>query len=165
MDIKVLDLMTIEFMFYILLAINSTKLFIKTLSWVIILMSILWILANILLMGSYDDELASHSVFLFWFIITNSIGLYRHETDLRLYINHKHLAKKEIEKTETLVKRLLPPRVYQNIKEGRHTTDTYEDTTIIYADIVGFTQWSANNTPNIIIGVLSELFAKFDELC
>lgn len=63
------------------------------------------------------------------------------------------------------MKRLLPPKVYQNIKDGKPITDTYENTTIIYADIVGFTQWSANNTPHIIIGVLSELFARFDSLC
>jgi class 3 adenylate cyclase len=37
--------------------------------------------------------------------------------------------------------------------------------TVLYADIVGFTNWSSNKSPTEIVGKLSELFKKFDLLC
>jgi phospholipid-translocating ATPase len=40
-----------------------------------------------------------------------------------------------------------------------------KNVTVLYADIVGFTNWSSNQTPTDIVGKLSELFKNFDLLC
>jgi class 3 adenylate cyclase len=40
-----------------------------------------------------------------------------------------------------------------------------KDVTVLYADIVGFTNWSSNKSPTDIVGKLSELFKNFDLLC
>lgn len=47
--------------------------------------------------------------------------------------------KSEIEKTEKLLKNMMPPHVYQNLKEEKNITELIKDVTLIYADIVGFT--------------------------
>lgn len=36
---------------------------------------------------------------------------------------------------------------------------------ILFADIVGFTQWSSDKKPEEVIGMLSKLFVRFDKLC
>lgn len=57
---------------------------------------------------------------------------------------------------------MLPPHVFENLKQDKAITDTLTDCTILYADIVGFTSWSSNKSPKQIIGMLSELFTQFD---
>ena len=36
---------------------------------------------------------------------------------------------------------------------------------ILYADIVGFTKMSANKTAAELVGLLNDLFGRFDKLC
>ncbi len=36
---------------------------------------------------------------------------------------------------------------------------------ILYADIVGFTQMSSNKTAAELVGLLNDLFGRFDRLC
>jgi class 3 adenylate cyclase len=40
----------------------------------------------------------------------------------------------------------------------------YDDTTVIFMDIVGFTQWSATRQPTEVFLLLETLYAKFDAL-
>lgn len=40
-----------------------------------------------------------------------------------------------------------------------------ENVSILYADIVGFTQMSANKTAAELVGLLNDLFGRFDGLC
>ena len=43
--------------------------------------------------------------------------------------------------------------------------DIHDNVTILFADIVGFTSWSAGKLPEEIIEMLSSLFTRFDKLC
>ncbi|XP_011306850.1 adenylate cyclase type 9 [Fopius arisanus] len=40
-----------------------------------------------------------------------------------------------------------------------------EDVSILFADIVGFTRMSSNKTAEQLVGILNDLFERFDELC
>lgn len=40
-----------------------------------------------------------------------------------------------------------------------------EDVSILFADIVGFTKMSSNKTAEELVGILNDLFERFDELC
>ena len=40
-----------------------------------------------------------------------------------------------------------------------------DNVSILYADIVGFTKMSANKTAAELVGLLNDLFARFDRLC
>ena len=40
-----------------------------------------------------------------------------------------------------------------------------ENVSILFADIVGFTQMSSNKTAEQLVGLLNDLFGRFDQLC
>ncbi len=40
-----------------------------------------------------------------------------------------------------------------------------EDVSILFADIVGFTRMSSNKTASQLVGLLNDLFGRFDYLC
>ncbi|XP_076809562.1 adenylate cyclase type 9-like isoform X2 [Clavelina lepadiformis] len=46
-----------------------------------------------------------------------------------------------------------------------YTMERKENVSILYADIVGFTQMSANKTAAELVGLLNDLFGRFDGLC
>lgn len=48
---------------------------------------------------------------------------------------------------------------------GRGDVDQYKDVTLLYADIVGFTAFSAGKSPRQVIEMLSRLFTDFDMEC
>jgi len=87
--------------------------------------------------------------------------------DVRLnkYIELKQAVKTEIEKTDHLLENLLPQHVLDNMKLERNITDYLSDTTLIVADIVGFTAWSNEREPSEVIEMLSNMFTAFDQLC
>lgn len=43
--------------------------------------------------------------------------------------------------------------------------ETYDNVTILFADIVGFTKYSSNKEPRQVIEMLSRLFTDFDKEC
>jgi class 3 adenylate cyclase len=63
------------------------------------------------------------------------------------------------------VDRLLPKHIQRIIKQGRGCSDSYKDVTLLYADICGFTEYSAGKSPRQVIEMLSRLFTDFDKEC
>ena len=51
------------------------------------------------------------------------------------------------------------------ILKGEKLVDTYEDVTLLFADIVGFTAFSSGKSPRQVIEMLSRLFTEFDMEC
>ncbi len=43
--------------------------------------------------------------------------------------------------------------------------DEFDEVTILYADIKGFTDYSASVEPRDVVNMLSALFTKFDKMC
>lgn len=48
---------------------------------------------------------------------------------------------------------------------GEYLSDTYEDVTLLFADIVGFTSFSSSCSPRQVVEMLSKLFTDFDIEC
>jgi class 3 adenylate cyclase len=48
---------------------------------------------------------------------------------------------------------------------GEYLSDTYEDVTLLFADIVGFTSFSSGCSPRQVVEMLSKLFTDFDIEC
>lgn len=44
-------------------------------------------------------------------------------------------------------------------------TDYFQDVTLLYADIVNFTKYSASVRPTEVVHMLSKLFTEFDKIC
>ncbi len=73
----------------------------------------------------------------------------------------------EIEKqrSEALLLNILPVNIATRLKNGsRAIADAFEEATVIFIDIVGFTTLSAQHTPHEIVRLLNEIFVWFDQI-
>jgi len=66
---------------------------------------------------------------------------------------------------EDLLENMLPRSVAQRLRlEGRTFADGYEQCSILFADIVGFTALSEKIPPEAVVAKLNALFSRFDEI-
>lgn len=71
----------------------------------------------------------------------------------------------EQEKTENLLLNILPKEIAAQLKERPGTiANSYDEVTILFADLVNFTPLSAALPPTDMVGWLNEIFTYFDEL-
>ncbi|CAG9334460.1 unnamed protein product [Blepharisma stoltei] len=141
---------------------HCSESFLKHITVTISIVSILWMLIVLIFMKFNTAEIASLSLILF-VIMTYSI--YYREKKLRVSYALRKAAHKESKKTENLLTEMMPSHVYFNLKEENTITDSLSDVTILYADIVGYTLWSASKSPEQIVGMLHEFFTRFDRIC
>lgn len=52
-----------------------------------------------------------------------------------------------------------------NIENRLELTDHFNDVTILFADIAGFTKYSSSVTPEDVVNMLRNLFTEFDKMC
>lgn len=71
----------------------------------------------------------------------------------------------EKEKTEELLLNTLPLKVVNELKEnGKSEPESFENVTVYFSDIVGFTDISSKLEPKALIDELSEMFTVFDDI-
>jgi adenylate cyclase len=69
----------------------------------------------------------------------------------------------EQEKSERLLLNILPAAIANRLKQGEHTiAERYADVTVLFADLVGFTTLVKNTDPVELVGMLSDLFSRYD---
>jgi len=68
-------------------------------------------------------------------------------------------------RSEELLLNVLPPTIAERLKKGAEViAEHFSSVTVIFADIVGFTQFSAQNSAEEIVQMLNWVFSIFDEL-
>ena len=71
----------------------------------------------------------------------------------------------EKEKTEELLLNTLPLKVVNELKEnGKSEPESFDNVTVYFSDIVGFTNISSTLDPKALIGALNEMFTVFDDI-
>lgn len=71
----------------------------------------------------------------------------------------------EQEKSEQLLLNILPEPIAAQLKQSQeHIAENFEEVTIMFADIVGFTPLSARLEPIALVDLLNKIFSTFDEL-
>ncbi|MEA3477506.1 MAG: adenylate/guanylate cyclase domain-containing protein, partial [Bacteroidota bacterium] len=76
----------------------------------------------------------------------------------------KELAQ-EKEKTEDLLLNILPLKVVNDLKTtGRSVPESFENVTVFFSDVVGFTKLSTELEPNVLIDELNDIFTAFDDI-
>ena len=50
------------------------------------------------------------------------------------------------------------------LQVGRPIADLYDNTTIFFADLVGFTSWSAKRNPVEVFDLLESIYGRFDKI-
>jgi adenylate cyclase len=68
-------------------------------------------------------------------------------------------------RSEKLLLNILPKSIANRLKDNdMRIADSHEAVTILFADIVGFTQMTASMPPAELVDILSQLFSRFDVL-
>lgn len=71
--------------------------------------------------------------------------------------------KAERERSERLLKNMLPRVVAERMKKGESIADRHEGT-VIFADIKGFTSMAMNRDAHEVVTMLDKIFSSFDDL-
>jgi len=75
------------------------------------------------------------------------------------------IAEAEREASDNLLHNILPEHIAKRLKQDpSHIADHYENTTILFADIVGFTDKTSSMRPHDVVTMLNNLFSQFDYL-
>jgi class 3 adenylate cyclase len=77
------------------------------------------------------------------------------------------LAQLQVERTKSdrLLLNVLPKAIAERLKAGQRTiVDSFIDSTVLFADIVGFTRISAKQSPQRTVQLLNEIFSSFDRV-
>jgi len=72
---------------------------------------------------------------------------------------------KEYERSERLLLNVLPPIISERLKSGQELiADSFDDASVLFADLVGFTQLSGRLQAEELAAMLNTIFSRFDEL-
>jgi adenylate cyclase len=82
----------------------------------------------------------------------------------RIEVRTRELAEAR-DRSEELLLSILPPAIARRLESGEELiADYFEDATVLFADIVGFTALSSHLTPPRVVQVLDVLFSRFDDV-
>jgi class 3 adenylate cyclase len=71
----------------------------------------------------------------------------------------------EKQTSERLLLNVLPAPIAERLKRNEGIiVDRFDDVTVLFADLVGFTALSSRTTPEVLVTMLDELFSVFDHL-
>ncbi len=83
----------------------------------------------------------------------------------RLVATAQEELEREKQRSEELLLNVLPEPVADRLKRGVNPlADRFDQVTVLFADIVGFTSFAADNEPEEVVAVLNEIFSGFDAL-
>ncbi len=69
------------------------------------------------------------------------------------------------EETEKLLLNVLPASIAKRLQQGeRVIAERFEEVSVLFADLVGFTEFCSRKTPEELVNVLNIIFSHFDEL-
>jgi class 3 adenylate cyclase len=82
-----------------------------------------------------------------------------------LVAERTHELETEKQTSERLLLNVLPSPIADRLKQGEGViVDRFDQVTVLFADIVGFTALSSRTSPEALVSMLNELFSAFDRL-
>ena len=82
----------------------------------------------------------------------------------RLEESHRQLQEEQV-KSERLLLNILPGPIAERLKaDETPIADGFADVTVMFADIVNFTRLAEEMPPRLVVNLLNEVFAHFDQL-
>jgi len=88
-----------------------------------------------------------------------------HPKVVKLRIETQLRVKEEQEKSKKLLEILLPKNVIKEYnKTGKYVPVMHKNVSILFCDLIGFTEISGNTEPTVLIDELSRVFTQFDQI-
>jgi class 3 adenylate cyclase len=95
--------------------------------------------------------------------VDSFVAIIRNESELLQQQEEAEAAKKQ---SETLLFQILPRDIVTRLNAGeKDISFSIESATVMFIDIVKFSEYAAGLTPQEIMGNLSQIFTAFDEAC
>jgi class 3 adenylate cyclase len=118
---------------------------------------------------SFDDptEVARFATIEAFIVVTNVVGMigaYFIELGDRRNFLQELRVRRERERSRALMLNILPEAAADRLLRGEEVVDGYDDVTVLFADIVGFTPMSSGMSPHETAVILNEVFSRFDRL-
>ncbi|HXI81647.1 MAG TPA: adenylate/guanylate cyclase domain-containing protein [Verrucomicrobiae bacterium] len=67
------------------------------------------------------------------------------------------------QRSDELLTNAIPASIATRLRHGeQRIAESYPDTTVVFADIVGFTPWAQRTDPALVVSLLDDLFSRFD---
>ena len=67
--------------------------------------------------------------------------------------------------SDELLRNILPAMIAERLKQGERTiAERFEEATVLFADLVGFTTLAAKLPPRELVEILNQVFSRFDQL-
>ena len=99
--------------------------------------------------------------------MANSLYAVFEKSENKARIAENTLVDMELErfKSEKLLHNIMPPSIAKRLLKGEESLpEIHPEVTVLFADIVGFTELSASLGPAETVQLLNDIFGKFDEL-
>ena len=78
-------------------------------------------------------------------------------------LKYERILNVEINKTSEMISKLVPFHFLNVIKNEKRQVDDFEDITLLYTDMVGFTEFSKNALdPKEVVNLLQKVFSRLD---
>lgn len=98
------------------------------------------------------------------FIAMRFLIIEREKARAALEEEHRLLVREQ-ERSEQLLLNILPASIAERLKANQQTiADGFEEVSILFADLVGFTRLAAKTSPPELVAMLNKLFSEFDRL-
>lgn len=108
---------------------------------------------------------ARQILYLLWFCGISNLSVYLFERLQWSELQARRSLEAEKARSEELLLNVLPKVVASKLKEkNRAIADSFAEATVLFGDIVGFTQISAGIPPQEVVELLNEVFTTFDAL-
>lgn len=156
------ELQFLDYILHVVQTAHCSQLFVKNFIGIGFLYFISYIIFALAL---HFENFSTHITSLIFCFIVILYSIYNRESNLRYYSTVTVAAEKELKKTEELLTQMMPKHVFEILKEQNSVTESISNVSILYADIVGFTQWSSEKSPEEVVNMLSKLFTSFDYKC
>jgi len=103
-----------------------------------------------------------------WIVVSAALSLstgYQVNLRDRLAFAAQYRLDEERARSEGLLRNVLPAPIAERLKAGEtRIADRFERATVLFADLVGFTQLAAKLEPEALVAALDEVFSAFDDI-
>ena len=81
-----------------------------------------------------------------------------------LFLRYSDIRRRKAEaRSDELLTNAIPSSIATRLKHGEERiAESYPATTVVFADIVGFTPWAQQTDPALVVTLLDDLFSRFD---